>query len=173
MGVAGSSNRSTVGVRGLSDSTTSQVSKDSLLALSLPLKAESLRDTKLSFLGVVGVTGNLRNDDVDIDILRDVVLKKGNDEREAYGELFDGCAERARSCATIDWYGKNVRSGESDNFRFASACGGRMTSLMSSESESKMAGLRLLVRPRGVPGGWGDSSLYRSFIPCPGRSLSI
>jgi hypothetical protein len=91
-----------VGLCGLSDSTTSHVSKDSVLALSLPLKDGSLRDRKLSFLGVaVGVEGNLRNDEVDIDILRDVVLKKGNEE---YGELFgDGCAESARSCATIDW----------------------------------------------------------------------
>ena len=104
MGVGGSSSGPiVVGVRGFSDSTTSQVSKDSLLTLSLPLKAESLRDTKLSFLGVVvGLAGNLRNDDVDMDILRDVVLKNGNDEREAYGELFEGCAERGRSFATID-----------------------------------------------------------------------
>lgn len=99
MGVVGSSIGS-----GSSDRTISQVSKDSLRALSLPLRKENLRDTKLSLLGVVGVVGNLRKDDVDMDILRDVVLKKGNDERELYGELFrDGCAESARSCATIGW----------------------------------------------------------------------
>jgi hypothetical protein len=76
-----------------SDSTTSQVSNDSRLSLSFPLKDESVRATKLSRLSEaedeVEVKGSRRNEVVDIDILSDVVLKNGKAEREhEYGEEF-------------------------------------------------------------------------------------
>lgn len=101
---------------------SSQSSHDSLLATrSLPLNDDkNLRDKKFS------LRIEVEKEVVDIVILREVVLKKGDDELEEYGdELGDGCADRARSNTPIGRYGKNVRNGDRDMcLRFALSCTG-------------------------------------------------
>lgn len=137
-----------------SDSTTSQASsRESCLSLSFPLKGERVRFMKLSCRAEeVGVKGSLKKDDVDMDIFKDVVLKKGKEDREyEYGDwLGEGWADIARSGTLIGRYGKSVRRGESDMCRFLGVAGG-----VSSCSESST---RLLVRPRG---GAGNSTPRR------------